>query len=126
MNGLATRGQRLKSFSCGSVVSGCISTFTAVNEDGIPEQVARHAHEDHGLPEVPAELVDEFDRPVAIVPRGGIRTRRRVSPMPVMATDRLTDVVRRLCGLIPLERLLERLADAVDGGPRAAADRRSA
>jgi predicted small metal-binding protein len=47
----------MKSFSCGSVVPGCTANFTAVDEDGILEQVARHAHQDHGLAEVPAELV---------------------------------------------------------------------
>jgi predicted small metal-binding protein len=47
----------MKSFSCGSVVPGCTATFDAETDDGILEQVARHAHADHGLAEVPAELV---------------------------------------------------------------------
>jgi predicted small metal-binding protein len=46
----------MKSFSCGSVVPGCTATFTADTDEGILEQVARHARDDHGLAEVPDEL----------------------------------------------------------------------
>lgn len=49
----------MKSFSCGSVVPGCMATFTAETESGILEQVARHAREDHGMTEVPDELVTQ-------------------------------------------------------------------
>lgn len=49
----------MKSFSCGSVVPGCTATFTADDEQGILAQVAEHAHNDHGLTEVPAELVEQ-------------------------------------------------------------------
>jgi len=47
----------MKTFACGAVVPGCTATFTAETEEGILEQVARHAREDHGLAEVPEELV---------------------------------------------------------------------
>ncbi len=47
----------MKSFSCGSVVPGCTAHFSASTEEGILEQVARHAREDHGMTEVPGELV---------------------------------------------------------------------
>ena len=47
----------MKTFACGAVVPGCTATFAAETEEGILEQVARHAREDHGLPEVPEELV---------------------------------------------------------------------
>ena len=47
----------MKTFACGAVVPGCTATFTAETEEGILEQVARHAREAHGLPEVPEELV---------------------------------------------------------------------
>ena len=47
----------MKTFACGVVVPGCTATFTAETEEGILEQVARHAREDHGLAEVPEELV---------------------------------------------------------------------
>ena len=47
----------MKTFVCGAVVPGCTARFTAETEQGILEQVAVHAREDHGLPEVPDELV---------------------------------------------------------------------
>ncbi len=49
----------MKSFSCGSVVPGCTAQFSASTEEGILEQVARHAREDHGMTDVPAELVQQ-------------------------------------------------------------------
>jgi predicted small metal-binding protein len=49
----------MKTFACGAVVPGCTATFTAETEDGILEQVARHAREDHGMTEVPDELVTQ-------------------------------------------------------------------
>ena len=47
----------MKSFACGAVVPGCTATFAAHTEDELLGQVAAHAREDHGLQEVPAELV---------------------------------------------------------------------
>jgi predicted small metal-binding protein len=47
----------MKTFACGAVVPGCTAHFAAETEQGILEQVARHAREDHDLPEVPEELV---------------------------------------------------------------------
>jgi predicted small metal-binding protein len=49
----------MKTFACGAVVPGCTATFAAETEDGILEQVGRHAREDHGLPEVPEELLQQ-------------------------------------------------------------------
>ncbi len=47
----------MKTFACGAVVPGCTASFTAETEEGILEQVAQHARQDHGLTEVPDELV---------------------------------------------------------------------
>jgi predicted small metal-binding protein len=47
----------MKSFSCGAVVPGCTATFTTDTEDEMLARVAEHAKEDHGMQEVPAELV---------------------------------------------------------------------
>ncbi|MDT7552562.1 MAG: hypothetical protein QOI16_1098 [Pseudonocardiales bacterium] len=47
----------MKTFTCGAVVAGCTASFTAETEEGILEQVARHAREDHNMPEVPDEVV---------------------------------------------------------------------
>jgi predicted small metal-binding protein len=47
----------MKTFACGAVVPGCTATFTADTEEGVLEQVARHARDDHDLAEIPEELV---------------------------------------------------------------------
>lgn len=47
----------MKTFACGAVVPGCTASFAAETVEGILEQVARHAREDHDLPEVPDELL---------------------------------------------------------------------
>ena len=49
----------MKSFSCGSVVPGCTAHFTSDSEQGILEQVARHAREDHGMTEVPDDVAQQ-------------------------------------------------------------------
>ena len=47
----------MKTFACGAVVAGCTASFAAETEEGILEQVAQHARDDHDMPEVPDELV---------------------------------------------------------------------
>jgi predicted small metal-binding protein len=47
----------MKEFTCGAVVPGCTARFVDVSEDAILKRVAEHAQVDHGLVEVPAELV---------------------------------------------------------------------
>jgi predicted small metal-binding protein len=47
----------MKTFACGAVVAGCTASFEAETEEEILEQVARHAREDHDMPDVPDELV---------------------------------------------------------------------
>lgn len=47
----------MKTFACGAVVAGCTASFAAETEEDILEQVARHAREDHGMIEIPDELV---------------------------------------------------------------------
>lgn len=46
----------MKRFDCGDVVPGCQATFRATDDDAILRQVAHHAHDDHGLTEVSADL----------------------------------------------------------------------
>ena len=50
----------MRTFACGAVVPGCTATFAAETEEGILDQVARHAREDHDLPELPEELVRQI------------------------------------------------------------------
>ncbi|WP_432512478.1 DUF1059 domain-containing protein [Kineococcus sp. SYSU DK001] len=49
----------MKTFTCGDVVAGCREVFTAADSDGILAQVSGHARYDHGLPDVPADLVGQ-------------------------------------------------------------------
>ena len=46
----------MKRFRCGDVVAGCTATFQG-EETAILTAVARHAREDHGLTEIPQQLV---------------------------------------------------------------------
>lgn len=48
----------MKQFSCGDVVPGCSAVFQGASDDDILQQVARHAHDDHQIVDVPPELVD--------------------------------------------------------------------
>jgi predicted small metal-binding protein len=41
------------------VVPGCTAAFVGETEEDILEQVARHAREEHGLTEIPEELVEQ-------------------------------------------------------------------
>ncbi len=52
----------MKRFSCGAVIAGCTAHFSADSEQGILEQVARHAREDHGVTDVGHELVAQVRR----------------------------------------------------------------
>lgn len=49
----------MKQFSCGAVVPGCATVFTAPDEAGILAQIGPHARDDHGVAEPPAELVQQ-------------------------------------------------------------------
>ena len=47
----------MKTFACGAVVAGCTASFAAETEEDILDQVAQHAREEHGMTEIPEELV---------------------------------------------------------------------
>lgn len=47
----------MKTFACGAVVPGCTATFAGETDEEILEQVARHARDDHDMPEVPDDVV---------------------------------------------------------------------
>jgi predicted small metal-binding protein len=57
----------MKSFACGSVVPGCTATFTAETEEALFGQIAEHARVDHGMDEVPAELVEQVREKIVTV-----------------------------------------------------------
>jgi predicted small metal-binding protein len=50
----------MKTFACGAVVPGCTATFAAETEEDLLAQVARHARDDHDLPEIPDELINRI------------------------------------------------------------------
>jgi predicted small metal-binding protein len=47
----------MKAFACGAVVPGCTATFKANSEPEILALVAEHAKVDHGMAQVPDEVV---------------------------------------------------------------------
>lgn len=47
----------MKEFSCGDVVPGCTARFSAKSEDQIINDVAVHAERDHGMAEIPEDVV---------------------------------------------------------------------
>jgi predicted small metal-binding protein len=52
----------MKQFSCGDVVPTCTRTFVAPTDEEILAAVAAHARDDHGLTDIPPELVDQVRR----------------------------------------------------------------
>jgi predicted small metal-binding protein len=48
----------MKEFRCGEIVPGCGAKFEGRSEEEILEQVAVHAREEHGMDEVPPDVVD--------------------------------------------------------------------
>lgn len=50
----------MKEFRCGELVPGCGAAFAAESEGEILEHVAVHAREEHGMDEVPPEVVDKI------------------------------------------------------------------
>lgn len=49
----------MKEFKCGELVPGCHARFEGASDDEILEQVAVHAREEHGMDEVPPEVVEK-------------------------------------------------------------------
>ena len=56
----------MKQFACGDVVPGCSRTFRG-SEDEILSAVAAHAHDDHGITDVPASLVAQVRSSMVLV-----------------------------------------------------------
>ena len=46
-------------FRGGELVRGCWATFRGESDDEIPQQVAAHARDEHGMDGIPPEVVDE-------------------------------------------------------------------
>jgi predicted small metal-binding protein len=50
--------ERMKQFYCGDVVPGCTWVTRRENEDELWQEISAHAHDAHGMDEVPPEVVD--------------------------------------------------------------------
>ena len=50
----------MKEFRCGELVPGCTTVFQGESDDEILKQVAAHARDEHGMDEVPPEVVDDI------------------------------------------------------------------
>ena len=50
----------MKEFKCGTIVPGCSTVFEAESESEILDQIGNHARDDHGMSEVPPEVVDQI------------------------------------------------------------------
>jgi predicted small metal-binding protein len=50
----------VKEFRCGALVPGCWATFEGESDEEILRQAVVHAREEHGMDEVPAEVVEEI------------------------------------------------------------------
>lgn len=50
----------MKEFRCGTLVPGCGAAFHGNTEDEILQHIAAHARDEHGMDEVPPEVVDKI------------------------------------------------------------------
>ena len=50
----------MKQFRCGVLVPGCYATFQGESDDEILRQVFVHAREEHGMDQVPPDVVNEI------------------------------------------------------------------
>jgi predicted small metal-binding protein len=48
----------MKEFKCGAIVPGCNTVFEGESESDILDQIADHARDEHGMHEVPPEVID--------------------------------------------------------------------
>ena len=50
----------MQQYACGDVVPGCEARWVSDSADELLAEAVRHAVEDHGLSEVPTELLDRM------------------------------------------------------------------
>lgn len=56
----------MKQFACGDVVPGCEARWVCSDDEELLAMVAAHARDDHGLVEIPAELVEQVKSRITI------------------------------------------------------------
>ena len=57
----------MREFRCGQLVPGCDAVFHGESNDEILVQVATHARDEHGMDEVPPEVVDTIHASISEV-----------------------------------------------------------
>jgi predicted small metal-binding protein len=50
----------MKQFACGELVPGCDAKFQSESEPELFEQITSHARDEHGMDEVPPEVVEQI------------------------------------------------------------------
>jgi predicted small metal-binding protein len=50
----------MKQFRCGELIPGCEAAFQGETEDEVLAQVGAHARDEHGMDEVPPEVIDRI------------------------------------------------------------------
>jgi predicted small metal-binding protein len=50
----------MKEFRCGDLIPACAATFHSESEEEIFRQIAAHARNEHGVDEVPSEVIDQI------------------------------------------------------------------
>ena len=50
----------MKEFTCGTLVPGCDAKFESDSEAELLDHIAAHARDEHGMDEVPPEIVDKI------------------------------------------------------------------
>jgi predicted small metal-binding protein len=58
----------MKQFACGDVVPGCDARWVSESEQELLAHVAQHAMSDHGMTEIPDELVTQVRSRIISVP----------------------------------------------------------
>jgi predicted small metal-binding protein len=60
------RRSDVKEFRCGVLVPGCWATFQGESDEEILRQVFVHARQEHGMDEVPREVVEEIRAGISV------------------------------------------------------------
>lgn len=56
-----------KKFACGDVVNGCDWSATANDEAELFKKIAEHAKHDHGMSEIPDEIISKVRSKIKII-----------------------------------------------------------
>jgi predicted small metal-binding protein len=57
----------MKSFACGDVVPGCSAKWLCSTEDELLAGVALHARQEHGMVDIPEDVLDQVRSKILVV-----------------------------------------------------------